>query len=115
MRRSGEAWHCAIAQLSIEPTDNFGLGFAYSRGYYAPDELVVSGETGSETANAPFGEDIATTADHLGLQGRYQISDRLNISAWGGVSFANARTDANNDGFAVNQGDNATIFNWAVT
>ena len=85
MPRSGEAWHCVIVQLSVEPTDNFDFGLAYSLDYYAPDELVVSGETGSETANAPFGEDIATTADHLVLQGRYQISDRLNISVWGGV------------------------------
>ncbi len=107
--------YAAIAQLSFEPTDKLGFGLNYSRGYYAPGELVVSGETGSENANAPFGEDIATTADHLGLQGRYQISDRVNISAWGGVSFANARTDGDNDGFAVNKGDNATIFNWAVT
>ena len=87
----------------------------YSRGYYAPDELVVSGETGSENANAPFGEDIATSADHFGLQARYQISDRLNISAWGGLSLANAQTDGNNEGVVVNDGDDATIFNWAVT
>ena len=107
--------YAAIAQLSIEPTDNFGFGLAYSRGYYAPDELVVSGETGSETANAPFGEEIATSADHLGLQGRYQISDRLNISAWGGLTFAHALADGDNEGIAVNDGDNATIFNWAVT
>lgn len=107
--------YAAIAQLSLEPTDRLGFGLNYSRGYYAPGELVVSGETGSETANAPFGDDTATTADHLGLQGRYQISDRLNISAWGGVSFANAQTDGNNDGITVNSGDNATIYNWAVT
>ncbi len=107
--------YAAIAQLGIEPTDNLGFGLTYSRGYYVPDELAVSGETGSENANAPFGEDIATTADHLGLQGRYQINDRVNIAAWGGVSFANAETDGDNEGIAVNQGDNATIFNWAVT
>ncbi|MEL7010380.1 MAG: iron uptake porin [Cyanobacteria bacterium J06643_13] len=105
----------AIAQLSIEPTDRFGFGVNYSRGYYAPDELVVSGETGSETANAPFGEEIATSADHFGLQGKYQISDRLSISAWGGLTLANAQTDGDNEGIAVNGGDDATIFNWAVT
>lgn len=63
--------YAAIAQVSIEPTDNLGFGLTYSRGYYAPDELVVSGKTGSETANAPFGEEIATSADHFGLQGKY--------------------------------------------
>ena len=105
----------AIAQLGIEPTDNLGFGLTYSRGYYAPDELFVSGETGSETANAPFGEEIATAADQLGLQGRYQISDRISISAWGGLSFAYAQTDGDNEGIAVSDGDDATIFNWAVT
>ena len=107
--------YAAIAQLSIQPTDSFGFGLTYSRGYYAPDELVVSGETGSENANAPFGEDIATSADHFGLQGKYRVSDRLSISAWGGLTLAHALTDGNNGGIAVNDGDDATIFNWAVT
>lgn len=105
----------AIAQLGIEPIDSLGLGLTYSRGFYTEDELVVSGETGSETANAPFGEEIATSADHFGLQGKYELSDRLSISAWGGLSLANAQTDGDNDGIAVNDGDSATIFNWAVT
>ena len=107
--------YAAIAQVRIEPTDDLGFGLTYSRGYYAPDELVVSGETGSETANAPFGEEIATSADHFGLQGRYQISDRLSISAWGGLTLAHALADGDNEGILVNDGDDATIFNWAVT
>ncbi|MGV2830833.1 iron uptake porin [Myxosarcina sp. GI1(2024)] len=107
--------YAAIAQVSIEPIDDLGFGLTYSRGYYAPDELVVSGETGSETANAPFGEEIATSADHFGLQGKYELSDRLSISAWGGLSFAHALADGDNEGIAVTDGDDATIFNWAVT
>ncbi len=51
----------AIAQASIQPTDSLGFGLTYSWVYYAPDELVVSGETGSETANTPFGEEIPTS------------------------------------------------------
>ena len=66
--------YAAIAQLSLEPTDSFGFGVNYVRGYYAPGELVVSGETGSENANAPFGDNTATTADHIGL---YQITKCL--------------------------------------
>ena len=107
--------YAAIAQVSIEPSDSLGFGLTYSRGYYAPDELVVSGETGSETANAPFGEEIATSADHFGIQGKYELSDRLSISTWGGLSLAHAQTDGDNEGIAVNDGDDATIFNWAVT
>ena len=107
--------YAALAQVSIEPSDSLGFGLTYSRGYYAPDELVVSGETGSETANAPFGEEIATSADHFGIQGKYELSDRLSVSAWGGLSLAHAQTDGDNEGIAVNDGDDATIFNWAVT
>ena len=109
--------YAAIAQASIEPTDSLGFGLTYSRGYYAPDELVVSGETGSETANAPFGEEIATSADHFGLQGKYELSDHLSVSAWGGLSLAHAQTDGDNEeaNVAVTNGDDATIFNWAVT
>ncbi|MEL7408809.1 MAG: iron uptake porin, partial [Cyanobacteria bacterium J06558_2] len=105
----------AIAQVNIEPTDSFGFGVNYVRGFYGPDELVVSGETGSELANAPFGEETPTTADHIGLQGKYRISDGISVSAWGGVSFANAQTDGENEGVEVEAGDGATIFNWAVT
>ncbi len=107
--------YAAIAQVSIEPTDNLGIGLTYSRGFFAPDELVVSGETGSEAANAPFGEDTATTADQFGLQGKYRISDRVSLSAWGGLTLASAQGDGDNDGVAVSDGDDATIFNWAVT
>ncbi len=107
--------YAAIAQLSLQPTDDLGFGLTYSRGYYAPDELVVSGETGSENANAPFGEEIATSADHFGLQGKFAVSDRFSISAWGGLSLASALADGDNDGVLVNDGDDATIFNWAVT
>ncbi|MEL6930733.1 MAG: iron uptake porin [Cyanobacteria bacterium J06600_6] len=109
--------YAAIAQASIQPTDSLGFGLTYSRGYYAPDELVVSGETGSENANAPFGEEIATSADHFGLQGKFEISDRLSISAWGGLSLAHAQGDGDNEeaGVIVSDGDSATIFNWAVT
>ena len=109
--------YAAIAQASIQPTNSLGFGLTYSQGYYAPDELVVSGETGSENANAPFGEEIATSADHFGLQGKFEISDRLSVSAWGGLSLAHAQTDGDNEeaGVAVSNGDSATIFNWAVT
>ena len=59
--------YATLAQLSIEPTKKLGLGFTYSRAYYPSDGVIVSGKTGSELANAPFGEDIPTSADHFGF------------------------------------------------
>ena len=87
------------------------MGFTYVRGYYPEDQLVVSGETGSEFANVPFGEDIPTTADHLGLQFSYQINPTINVSAWGGLTFA----EAQKGNLIVDRGNSATIYNWAVT
>ena len=107
--------YAALAQLSIEPTSNLGFGLTYSRAYYPSEGVVVSGETGSELANAPFGEDIATSADHLGFQFRYRFSPRFTLSGWGGLTFAHAQTGGLNDGILVEDGDDATIFNWAVT
>ncbi|MDJ0734045.1 MAG: iron uptake porin [Nostocaceae cyanobacterium] len=107
--------YAALAQLSIEPTSNLGFGLTYSRAYYPSEGVVVSGETGSELANAPFGEDIPTSADHFGLQFSYRFSPRFTLSGWGGLTFAHAQTDGLNDGFLVENGDDATIFNWAIT
>ena len=107
----------ALAQLSFFPTDNFNLGLTYVRAYYPEDQVVVSGETGSELANVPFGEEIPTTADQLGLQFSYQINPTINVSAWGGLSFAEAQGSGFNEeaDFLVDRGNKATIYNWAVT
>ena len=107
----------ALAQLSFSPTDNFDVGLTYVRAYYPEDQVVVSGETGSELANVPFGEEIPTTADQLGLQLSYQINPTINVSAWGGLSFAEAQGSGFNEeaDFLVDRGNKATIYNWAVT
>ena len=107
----------ALAQLSFSPTDNFDVGLTYVRAYYPEDQVVVSGETGSELANVPFGEEIPTTADQLGLQFSYQINPTINVSAWGGLSFAEAQGSGFNEeaDFLVDRGNKATIYNWAVT
>jgi hypothetical protein len=107
----------ALGQLTFSPSDNFDLGLTYARAYYPEDEVAVSAETGTESANAPFGEEIPTTADHLGLQFSYQITPTINVSAWGGLSFARAEGSGFNEeaDFFVDRGSKATIYNWAVT
>ena len=109
--------YAALGQLSFEPTENFGLGLTYVRAYYPQDRVVVSGETGSEIANVPFGEEIPTTADHLGLQFSYRISPVVTVSGWGGLSFARAQGSGFNEeaNSFVEQGNKATIYNWALT
>lgn len=104
----------AIAQATVEPTETLEFGLTYVRAFYPGDEVVVSGETGSELANEPFG-DIPTAADHLGLQVSYQLNSWLTVSGWGGLTLANAEDNGVNDGFVVEEDADATIYNWAVT
>ncbi|NET38016.1 MAG: carbohydrate porin [Cyanothece sp. SIO1E1] len=102
----------ALGQLSIFPTDDISLGLTFVHAFFPgdADEFAVSGETGSELANEPFG-DVATSANLLGFQGMFDINRRLSLSAWAGITFAEAEAD----GEGVFAGDDATIINWAVT
>ncbi|VEP18369.1 conserved exported hypothetical protein [Hyella patelloides LEGE 07179] len=107
--------YAALAQLAVKPIDNLDLGLTYVRAYYPQDEAFVSGLTGSQLANTPFGE-VATSADHFGIQSSFRISSSINLSGWAGLTLANAKS--NGVGFNdadVNRDDDATIFNWAVT
>ena len=107
--------YAAIAQLGIEPSESLRLGLTYVRSYYPGGQVVVSGETGSELANVPFGEDTATSADQFGLSASLRLSPAFTLSGWGGLTLAHAQDNGFNNGVLVNEGDDATIFNWAVT
>jgi Carbohydrate-selective porin, OprB family/S-layer homology domain len=100
----------ALAQLSFQPTETLGVGLTYARSYFPGESVVVSGETGSEFANEPFGE-VATAADNFGVQAFFQISPKIALSGWAGLTLARAKSS----NAEVQRGDDATIFNWAVT
>jgi hypothetical protein len=105
-----------IAQLEYKASNNLGLGLTYVRGYdrnstaaVAPsttptDRPVVSGGVGSTLSNRPFG-DVATTSDNFGIQGSFKLSNAINLGGWVGYTSATAAVS----------GDNASIWNWAVT
>ncbi len=102
--------YAAIAQLEVSPTNTLNLGLTYVRAYYPGGQLFVSGGTGSRLANAPFGS-IATSSNQLSLQSSWRINSQFALSSWAGLSLANAEVDNLN----ASEGDDATIFNWAVT
>ena len=107
--------YAALAQLAVKPSDYLDLGLTYVRAYYPKGRAFVSGLTGSQLANAPFGQ-LPTSADQFGFQSSFRISQAFTLSGWVGVTLAHA--EKNGIGFqgaAVNQNDNATILNWAVT
>lgn len=103
--------YAGLAQLDIKPSDRLSFGLTYVRAYYPKNRLFLSAATGSRRANAPFGALTPTSADHLGFQANWKVSQSLTISGWSGLSFATAEDDVGR----VQKGDNATVFNWAVT
>ena len=109
--------YAVMGQLALFPSDNVELGFTYARSFFpGGDEIAVSGETGSELANEPFGEEISTSADHFGFQTSVAIAPNFTIAGWVGLTLAHAEGSGfNEEGDAVADGDDATIFNWAVT
>ncbi|MDJ0596733.1 MAG: iron uptake porin [Pleurocapsa sp. MO_226.B13] len=107
--------YAALAQLAVKPTDNLDLGLTYVRAYYPENRAFVSGFTGSQLANAPFGQ-LATSADHFGIQSSFRLSSAVTLSGWAGLTLANAEADGVGfQGASVDRDDDATILNWAVT
>ncbi|GGA43124.1 iron uptake porin [Okeania sp. KiyG1] len=103
--------NAGLAQLDIRPSDRLRFGITYVRSYYPKRKLFVSAATGSRRANAPFGNLVPTSADHLGIQGSWRALNNFTVSGWTGWSFADAEKSVG----MVKEGDEATIFNWAVT
>jgi hypothetical protein len=104
--------YAALAQLAFQPTNNLNLGFTYVHSYYNPAGGVqVSGTTGSVFANQPFGN-IATSANHYGLQANFRLNPTISLSGWVGYTIAIAEDSTTTN---VTRGDNAEIWNWAVT
>lgn len=103
--------YSVLAQVAVRPTATLDLGLTYAHSYYPSSRVAVSAATGSRLANAPFGNEVATTADHLGFQASVDLSDRVTLSGWTGVSFASAQSS----GTQAAAGDSATLLNWAVT
>jgi hypothetical protein len=92
-----------LAQLDYRPSDRFGLGLTYVHGYYPGKDVNLTGSTGSSNAQKPFGN-VATSADHFGLEATAQLTPRLAISGWGGLTKADEE----------NTNRDATVWNWSV-
>lgn len=95
--------YAAIAQITLEPSEEFRLGLTYVHSYNSLDTA-----TGSRRANDPFDDESEAIAAHsLGLQSTIRLNNNLALSGWFG--FTNVRAaDLPND-------PSANIINWAVT
>lgn len=99
----GKAAYGAIAQLTLRPTNNIGVGLTYVRSYNSLDT-----GTGSDRANDPFnGESNAITANSFGIQSTFKISPQLTAGGWVGYTRAQA--------LDLRDRPQASMLNWAVT
>jgi Carbohydrate-selective porin, OprB family/S-layer homology domain len=100
--------YAAIAQLEIKPTKDLGIGLTYvhafQEGITADNALLdLTGGTGSALARRPFGNN-PMSSDSAGLEFTWKAASWINLSGWGGVTFAE-QSNAN---------ASATVLNWAV-
>ena len=112
----------ALAQLAYFG-DWGAIGIAYSRSYAPSGQVDLTGSTGSFLATRPFGDNIATSSDSIGIQGFYRISPNVQVHAWGVYTHANAQSSgisslANGQGSSVllnvNGGSSADILYGAI-
>ena len=99
----GKAAYGAIAQLTVRPTNNIGVGLTYVRSYNSLDT-----GTGGDRANDPFdGESDAIAANSFGIQSTVKISPQLTAGGWVGYTRAQA--------LDLRDRPQASMLNWAVT
>lgn len=98
------ASYSAIAQIVVEPDNHLELAFAYTHKYQEQDDINLMGDTGSENANNPFG-DNATSADNWGLQFNWYLSNRFKFGGWFGYTQAEKKQG---------NSQNATLLNGAL-
>lgn len=104
--------YAALAQLTINPIQDFTLLFTYLNSYHSPGTGIFnyggypSGVEGSSLANFPGGTGAAVTANSYGIEASYQFSPRFVLSAWGGF------TEADIQGSGTKNGE---IWNYALT
>ncbi|NJL84398.1 MAG: carbohydrate porin [Chloroflexaceae bacterium] len=98
--------YTAITQLNWQPAQPLKVGLALGYSFYPDNTVNLSGSTGSALARQPF-DSAATAALRLGIQGDWQISDRIVLAAWVGYVNAQARS-------GPLTGNEADIWNWSA-
>jgi hypothetical protein len=102
----------AAAQLTLLP---FGKDLAISLLYghtYSPNQSVT-GPTGSQFAEFPFGQGTATSANIVSLEAGWDITKHIGVGIWGGYINATAESSPLANGLNASQGANADIWYWA--
>ncbi len=74
------------AQIIFEPIDTFSVGVVYVRSFQTEGDVDLTGDTGSDLAQEPFG-DVDTSTDQVGLTATLDVG-QFNFAVNGAVSFA---------------------------
>lgn len=98
--------YLAIGQFNWDPNDKIGLALTYGYGYNTPDNVNLSGSTGSLQAKDPF-DGAGATAHRIGAQGTFRIAERFNIAGWFGSVIASPES-------GDFEGEEAWVWNAAV-
>ncbi|MBW4568953.1 MAG: iron uptake porin [Tolypothrix carrinoi HA7290-LM1] len=119
--------YAALAQIGFQPTKAFNVGLTYARTYQNGVSTVngVTGGgvslfefTGSSIANNPFGN-VATTANHYGVEASFRLTPKLLLNGWYGYTDAEAQNTANSTvtgvPITVTSGDSATFNYWGAS
>lgn len=107
--------YAALAQLAFQPSKDFGIALTYAHAYYsgANNDVAVSGAYGTGFANQPFGAAVATSANNFGVEASFRVAPWLTVSGWG--LYTQAIAENGRGVAAVNTGDKADIWSWAVS
>lgn len=102
-----EGSYAALAQLTIEPIEKVKVGLTYVRSFDEAGNVNVTSSTTENTQRRPFGNDVDTSADHLGFQTTIQAADWVNFSGWVSYTLARTANDADDQ--------SADLLNWAAS
>ena len=86
-----------LGQVEFKPSKKLNLGLTYVRTSERTGDVNLTGSTGSGNARRPFGN-VATNANHYGLQASYKLSKKTVLSGWYG--FADASREDGTSGSA---------------
>lgn len=123
--------YAALGQIGFQPSKAFNVGLTYARTYQnnlgstnptANNNINLFESTGSNIANQPFGNNIATSANHYGVEATFRPSDKFILAGWYGYtdaqaenSSANRPTTINGIPLTVRSGDSASFNYWGAS
>ncbi|GAX40343.1 carbohydrate-selective porin OprB [Tolypothrix sp. NIES-4075] len=115
--------YAALAQIAFQPTKAFNVGLTYARTYQnSAGGVSLFESTGSDIANQPFGNNIATSANHYGVEATFKPSDKFILAGWYGYTDAEAQNSSANRATSINgipltvaRGDNASFNYWGAS